>query len=151
MAQLQIPAVQSFNPHGEPSNTSQRWEKWKKSFGYFITASGITDDGRKRALLLHLVGEETQEIFETFPAAEQGESYDEALNTLNNHFKVKKNVPFERSTFNRAKQQTDESIEQFSTRLRKLSLYCEYGDSVDEHIRDRIIDACSSQKLRHKL
>jgi len=30
MAQLQIPAVQSFNLYGESSNTSQRWEKWKK-------------------------------------------------------------------------------------------------------------------------
>jgi len=64
---------------------------------------------------------------------------------------VKKNTPFERSTFNRAKQQAEESIEQFTTRLRKLSLYCEYRNTVDEHIRDKIIDGCSSQKLRYKL
>jgi hypothetical protein len=110
LAQLQIPAVTSFDPHGEPSTTSQRWEKWKKSFGYFIIASAIEDDTRKRALLLHLIGEETQDIFETYPPEKQGESYEEAITLFDNHFKVKKNVPYERSTFNRTKQEAGESI-----------------------------------------
>ena len=64
-AQLQIPMISAFSPAGEPSTVAQRWQKWVKSFQYFITASGITDGDRKRAMLLHLVGSETQDIFET--------------------------------------------------------------------------------------
>ena len=148
MAQLQIPSILSFDPHGDPNTTSQRWEKWKKSLGYFITASGITDDNRKQALLLHLIGEETQDIFETYPADKQGSAnnYDCALELFNLHFKVKKNIPYERSTFNRAKQQPGEHLLN-----NLLTLYSEFGESVDDHFRDRIIDGCTSNKLKHKL
>lgn len=48
-------------------------------------------------------------------------------------------------------QNNSEPIEQFVTRLRKLSLYCEYGDKTDEHIRDQVIASCTSTKLRQKL
>ena len=148
MAQLQIPAVATFDPHGEPTSVAQRWDKWKKAFEYFVIASGITDDNRKTALLLHLGGAEIQEIFETLTVAEN--TYEHALTALNDHFKVKKNIPFERSKFLQANQESNESIEQFVTRLRKLSLYCEYTDNT-EQIRDRVVVACSSTKLRKRL
>ena len=80
MAQLQIPAVSPFSPHGDPGAIAQKWVKWIKSFEYFVIASGITDDARKRALLLHLVGQETQDIFERFTAT--GTTFAEALTKL---------------------------------------------------------------------
>ena len=42
---------------------------------------------------LHLVGPETQDIFQTLTPADQ--SYDSALAALDTHFEVQKNVPFE--------------------------------------------------------
>ena len=65
MAQIQLPAVAPFKPHGDPTSVSQRFAKWKKSFEYFLGASAITSDARKKATLLHLIGPEAQEIFET--------------------------------------------------------------------------------------
>ena len=84
MSSMQIP----FSPRGEPSSVAQRWEKWKKAFEYFVIASGITDDGRQRALLLHLIGPDTQEIFETL--MDQGNTYDETMQVLDTHFSVQK-------------------------------------------------------------
>ena len=63
---LHLPAIPQFNPNGDPSSLGQHWNKWKKSFEYYLQAAAITDKARKRALLLHLAGPETQEIFETF-------------------------------------------------------------------------------------
>ena len=102
MASLQIPSFPPFNPKGDPNNTGQQWEKWKKSFEYFIIASGINDDNRRKALLLHLVGPATQEIFETLPNT--GDTYNEALTAFDNCFLTQKNVPYERSVFHCAKQ-----------------------------------------------
>ena len=98
-------------------------------------------------MLLNLIGLESQDIFETLIVA--GNTYADALAALNTHFEVQKNVPYERSKFHQAKQ-TNESIEQFITRLRQLSLYCEYTDA-DEQIRDHVIVACSSSKFRKRL
>ena len=57
----------------------------------------------------------------------------------------------ERSVFSNARQENGERIEQFVIRLRKLSVYCEYGDNTNEHIRDQVITTCRSPKFRTKL
>ena len=149
MAQLQIPAVSPFQPHGDTNTIAQRWTKWKKSFNYFLAASGVTEEARKKALLLHLVGSETQDIFDTLTPA--SDSFQDALKALSDHFEPKKNVTFERSVFHRATQNQNETIEQYVTRLRQLSLHCEYGEETDNNIRDQVITSCRSSKLRNKL
>ena len=149
MAQIQLPAIAPFKPHGDPTSVSQRFAKWKKSFEYFLGASAITSDARKKATLLHLIGPEVQEIFDTLTPA--SESYESTLNALDQHFSVQKNIPFERSVFHQCKQRQGESLEQYVTRLRQLAATCDYGPAVDEQIRDQVIAACSSSKLRKRL
>ena len=45
----------------------------------------------------------------------------------------------------------NESIEQYITRLRTLTLYCEYQAQLDEQLRDQIIAICTFSKLRKRL
>ena len=148
-AHIQMPGVAPFQCHGDPNQVSQNWEKWKKAFQYFLGASGITNDARKKAILSHMIGLEGQEIFETLSPT--GDSYEHALEALSDHFSVRKNIPFERSVFHQAKQKPGESVEQFVTRLRRLASTCEYGNQTSEQIRDQVIAACSSSKLRKRL
>ena len=60
-----MPGVQPFKCLGDPNTEAQNWTKWKKSFEYFMGTSGIRNDARQKAMLLHMVGPETQEVFET--------------------------------------------------------------------------------------
>ena len=147
--QITVPGVHPFNPHGDPNKIAQTWDKWQKSFQYVLDVSGITNDKRKKAMLLHMAGPETQEVFDTLTPA--NDTYDKALEALTSHFSVKKNVPFERNVFHDTKQKAGESVEQFVTRLRKLTASCEYGDQTEDHIRDQVIATCSSTGLRKKL
>ena len=43
----------------------------------FLNATGIQNDSQKRAALLHLVGDEVQDIFETL--GEVGTTYEQAI------------------------------------------------------------------------
>ena len=114
-----------------------------------MQAAAITDKARQRALLLHLVGSETQEIFETF--SETGDDLKTALTKLDSYFIPKKNIPFERHKFHEAKQEPEESIDAFVTRLRKLTEYCDFGTSLNDHVRDMVISKCRSTKFRKRL
>ena len=102
-AQLQIPCIPPFSPHGDQNQVAQKWTKWKKSFQYFLTASVVIDGARKKALLLHLISEQSQDIFETLGVPDDA-TYDATLTALEEHFKIQKNVPYERSVFHSAKQ-----------------------------------------------
>ena len=137
---LQIPSIPPFNLHGDQNSVSQRRTKWKKQRQYFILASGVNDDALENALLLHMVGQETQDIYDTLNMEErEGTLYKTLLEGLDQHFCIKKNIAFERLIFRTAKQLKKESVEQYITQLQQLAQYCEYGNEIENNIIDQII------------
>jgi hypothetical protein len=94
-----------------------------------------------------------QDIFFTLPEGEGDDVYDKAVNALDNYFKPQANVPYERSVFRSMAQSENETIEQYITRLRQRAETCEFGnqETIDERIRDQIIDKCVRHNLRRKL
>jgi len=54
-------------------------------------------------------------------------------------FQIRKNLVFERSAFNQARQLSEESAEQFITRLHLLADNSEFGNLREEMIRDHLI------------
>ena len=60
-----------------------------------MTASGIDDPKQQRAVLLHLAGPGIREIFRTIPeeTMDAAKVYKKAMESLNDYFKLKKNIP----------------------------------------------------------
>ena len=75
--------------------------------------------------------------------------YDDAEKALTQYFQPSINVPFESHVFRNTSQRDDETSEQFIARLRQKAETCEFT-KVEEHIRDQIIEKCSSNVLRQK-
>ena len=81
------------------------------------TTTKVDSDKHKKALLLHYVGEEVFDIFETLPNHETS-NFDEAIKLLTDNFCPKKSKEFEIHRFQKAKQMEDE----FHTRLGKITV-----------------------------
>ena len=113
---MALPTVAPFDVSSDSANVGVRWERWLNSFKLYLVASGVRDDARKRALLLHLAGTEVQDIFFTLEDANNG-GYDGAVTKLNAHFKPQKNIPYERHMFRQAEQAQGESTDNFVHRL----------------------------------
>ncbi|KAG1699379.1 hypothetical protein GQR58_005524 [Nymphon striatum] len=154
-----------FEEIGETSSVSRfiisapdvavRWKKWLRSFEIFLTARGVVNAIQQNALLLNIAGEEIMDLVDTFPddrlvATETSNVYEVLVKALNEHFRPLVNVPFERSIFRRADCSEEETVDVYATRLRKLAKSCEYGDNLDDIIRDQIIEKVHSQQLRRK-
>ena len=84
-----------------------------------MTASGIDDPKQQRALLLHLAGPGVREIFHNIPEEGKGDAkdYQKAMKSLNDYFKLKKNIPKARQNFLGARPAPGERINKFVTRL----------------------------------
>ena len=52
--------------------------------------------------------------------------------------------------FRQAKQQSDEGVDAYLTRLRQLSINCDFEENKDKEIKSQIIQGCSSSRLRHR-
>ena len=78
---LDIVSPAPFKVLGEQTSLAQKWDQYVKRFDYYIKASGVTRDEQKRALLLHVSGEEVQDLFETL--TDTGTTYAQAIDKLN--------------------------------------------------------------------
>ena len=138
-----------FDAKGDPGSVSQRWKQWVRRFKCYIDAMNITSNKQKRALLIYQAGPDVQDIFETLEETGPDGDYNTALAKLNNYFLPKKNVAYEIYVFRQVKQDVNESIDSYCTRLRKLSATCKFKN-VDFEIKTQIIQACTSQRLRRR-
>ena len=100
-----------------------------------MASKGVTNRAQKVALLLHSGGMELQEILYT-------------LTPEDNNFD-KSFLPFERHGLRQMAQLQGETIDQFMCRLRQKAVTCEF-DTVDEDIRDQLIEKCRDPELRRK-
>ena len=113
----------------------------------------ITNTTRKKAMLLHYVGEEVNEIFETLEVQQADQDEDvfrKAEKALKKYFTPQKNLEFEVYKFRQAKQSPEESISAYYfTILKQLAKNCEFHDEKRE-IKTQIVQNGISSKLRRK-
>lgn len=143
------------------------WEAWLRSFEWYLQANKIENDHDKFVKLMHLTGQKVQELYATLPVPEHVNNaprgplvngfvphlmeYEMAVAKLNDHFQPKKNTTYERYELRQLKQEDEEKIAVFAMRLRKQAERCDFGDNFEDHVKDQLIEKCSSSRLRRKL
>ena len=146
------PTFQTFNIEEDINSLSTKWTRYVSRFENSCVAYDITDPNRKCALLLHSAGENIQNIFDTLtinsPTGSQTK-YSVALDALNEHFIPKRNIEYELFMFRSRKQENDETLDQFHTRLLHLSKYCEFVD-LNRELKSQVIFGSVSRRVRRK-
>ena len=119
-----------------------------------MTTSGIRDPTQKKALLLHLAGPKDRDIFNnSIPADKRGKAkdYKKAMDSLLEHFKLRKNTLMARQAFLAAQPTPEETINNFITCLQKLAEHCEYEGERDNQVRDHAISYIHDKNPKAKL
>eukprot|EP00112_Aurelia_sp_Birch-Aquarium-sp1_P023569 Seg707.7 transcript_id=Seg707.7/GoldUCD/mRNA.D3Y31 product="putative protein K02A2.6" protein_id=Seg707.7/GoldUCD/D3Y31 len=143
-----LPPFPAFDAESQ-ENLAARWQRWFVRFENLMVALDVTDDKRKRALLLHYMGESTLDIFETLADTGTADNYKKACDALNKQFTPQKNTSFEVYKFRNTKQRVDETLDQFNVRLVQMSKYCEF-EKPDKEIKAQIeLGTISKQLRRH--
>ena len=144
-----MPFFPPFIPDSDPASTGPWWTKWKKSFENFLTAINVNEPKRQRALLLHYIGEAAYDIFDTLPETGEANDYKMAIEKLSAHFTPNKNIDYEVYLFRQEKQRSGETLDQYTTRLRKLASTCEFTN-LGKQLKSQIILGCLSSRLRRR-
>ena len=118
---------------------------------YFVANS--VEDERKVAVLLTVIGAKTYETLRSLlsPERPRDKSYDQLVAALQKHYDPKPLVIGERFRFYQRSQEAGESIADFIADLRRLSIRCEFGDFLDQALRDWFVCGVRSEALQKKL
>ena len=118
------------------------WEFFRQQWQDYELGTGLEHrpEPVRLATLRSVMGKDCLEIFLNLELTpEERASVTSSLKALEAYFKPKTNVVYKRFLFNSATQSSEEGIDEFVNRLRKMALSCKYGALTDEMIRDRIV------------
>ncbi len=75
----------------------------------------------------------------------------ELLDTTLDHFKPANSVAAERDRFYSLMRQSKEKAQKFILRVQAQAAKCDFGDSLDSALRDRLISGINNASLKKKL
>ena len=98
------------------------------------------------------MGDRAEDILSSLTLLDEDKKkYDVVLEQFEKHFVKKRNVIYERATFNQRHQEEGETIESFIISLYSLAEHCQFGTLQEELIRDRIVVGLRDERLSEKL
>lgn len=135
------------------NNLKQAFKDWKQKFLLYYSASGAEtrlSSDQKKALLLHCIGDEALKIYNNLDGKEDLK-FLEVINKFEEHCSPYSNETFNRHIFFSRKRKDGETLDQFFTEIKKLSLDCNFEHLRDGLVRDQIILGVNNIILKEKL
>lgn len=132
----------------------QEWCKWIRRFERYRLASGLSNcnDKQQVSTLIYCMGDEADDLLAALDiSTDNASKYDAVKKKFDQHFKVKKNVIFERANFFKRAQNIDEQVDVFINEIYKMADSCDFGILKEEMIRDRIVVGIKDCRLSEVL
>lgn len=156
-ASSETPASTSSSHYGnvrEFDPSSADWVVYKRRLDNYFTVNEITDENKKRAILLNALNEEAYKLIYNMclPHFPEGKTYDQLSTLFNNHFKNNESVFAARAKFFEAFRSRMEPVNQWAARVRSLAVNCEFNASViDMMLRDRFVIGFGKGSVQSRL
>ena len=133
-------------------SSEESWETYVERVEQYFVANKVDDD-RKVACLISVMGSETYGLLKTLcaPAKPSAKDFADIVKRLSEHLDPKPSALGERFRFNNRIQGEGEDITTYMTSLRRLSIHCEYGDNLDNMLRDKFVFGLRSERTQTKL
>jgi len=137
-------------------NTGENWRRWIQRFNIYMTASGSDSkvEKVKIAILLHALGEEALEVYNSLSVESEEEeetTMQDIVTALEKYCLPRKNVVFERHQFWAYPMPDSITIDKYVTELKQKSKDCEFGSTESEMLRDKIVFSIGDQRLKERL
>ena len=129
------------------------WVEYTDRLSYYFTANGISDNAKKRAILLSCCGPATFRLMKSlvFPDQLSDFSFAQLVEKVKVHREPKASIIVRRFQFNSRTRSSNESIADYVAALRRLAEHCSFGDMLEEMLRDRLVCGINNGTIQKRL
>lgn len=143
---MPVGRVEEFKESQEDfGNYIERLEQW-------MLAIDI-EDGKKVCVFLSVIGAETYKLLKNLisPKIPSDKSYDNLKAALLAHYMPKPLVIAERFRFKRTVKKEGQSVNDYAVALRQSSANCDFGQFLNDALRDQFVSGLCSEAIQLKL
>ena len=121
--------------------------------GHVFVANGITEEAKKRAVFLSVIGASTYKLLSSLLAPDKpGEkAYEMLVQKLTKHFTPAPSEIMERFKFHLRFRKPGESVTTFVSELRFIAKFCNFGDMLETMLRHRIVCSINDSIIQRRL
>lgn len=136
----------------EFDSTTETWSSYIERFELFVDCNKI-ETSRKVSTLLTVVGVKTYSLLRNLctPDKPSSKSYEEIVKIINDHLYPTPSFIAERYKFSKRNQLEHESVSDYIASLKRLSIHCNFGSSLNDYLRDRLVSGIRSEATKQKL
>ena len=125
---------------------TETWEHYTERLGHYFDANGIGDESREDKAKRFL-----RPICDLLsPAKPKEKSYLELVKLIQDHLAPRPSEIVQRFKFNNRFRNEGESVADFVAALRNLAEHCEYKDTLEMMLRDRIVCGIRDEKIQRR-
>ena len=138
---------------GPFDQSAEHWSEYCERVELHLAANGIDNAERKRAVLLSVCGASTYHLIRSLvsPNKPTDKTFAEIVKLVKDHLTPPPSCTMLRYKFNARSQNDKESIAEFVASLRHLASNCEFGASLDDMLRDRLVRGLRDARVQKRL
>ena len=133
--------------------SGEDWIQYVERMEYYFLANGITSGEKQRAVLISAMGAKAYKILRNLitPSAPSDKSFKELVEVMTKHFCPPPSEIVQRFKFNTRVRKPGESVANYIAELQALSQYCNFGDTLELMLRDRIVCGINDAQTQKRL
>ena len=137
---------------GEYVEGKEEWSQYAECLDHFLSVNGIVDK-KKKDVFLAVIGPQTYKLLKSLVApAKPGEKeYNQLVEVLMQHFDQAPSEIVRRYRFNTHVQRKGELVAAYVLELQGLAQFCNYGDSLETMLRDRLVCGINDESIQCRL
>ena len=140
-------AVSTFDPNAED------WTTYTDRMKHYFIANDVADADKKRSILLSACGPATYKVIRNL--VEDGKldttSYDDIVKLVKGYYDPPPSVTMQRYKFNTRIRSAKETVADYVAALREIAQHCEYKDSLQDMLRDRLVCGVNHEWITNRL
>lgn len=134
-------------------SSTTNWTSYVDQLNYYFVANDIEDDAKQCAILLSACGQSTFATICSLVGEDtlKGIKYGDLIKVLSEHYDPKPSSIVQRYKFYYCVRAEGESVANYVAYLRAFAKYCDYGDTLDMMLRDRLVCGINHQVIQRRL
>ena len=134
----------------------ERWPEYVERLDQYLEANDIVGEGKeakRRAVLISVMGPAAYKLARNLlsPVKPTEKTYEDIVAVLTKHYSPVPSEVMQRFRFNSRSRKAGETVAAFVAELPRLAEHCNYGDTLEKMLRDRLVSGVNDEAIQKKL